>query len=112
MSVGAVGIVEMIMQNAKLGMLDGRGRRLDDPRSSAKQHRAKATVESRALLIQPSPVGEGFFRFSSRKDATFFRRGGVSPPVFALQSNVFGKGDPSPTVSIGRGRRLDDPMYI
>ena len=37
-----------------------------------------------------------------RKGDTFFRRGGVSPPVFTLQSNVFGRGDPSPTVSIGR----------
>ena len=36
------------------------------------------------------------------------RRGGVSPPVFTLQSNVFGRGDPSPTVSIGRGRREGD----
>ena len=49
-------------------------------------------------------------RLIIRRFATFFRRGGVSPPVFTLQSNVFGRGDPSPTVSIGRARRKGDPQ--
>ena len=63
-------------------------------------------------LRYPSPTGEGFQDLLRAFDDPFFRRGGVSPPVFTLQSNVFGRGDPSPTVSIGRGRREGDPKHI
>ena len=102
-------------------MLDGRCRRNDESTISLLQWETGDRLRwmrcykvrlRKSALEKPTPHPSysrcSYATFSHRRRliirrfVTFFRRGGVSPPVFTLQSNVFGRGDPSPTVSIGR----------
>ena len=57
----SVGIGEMIMQNAKLGMLNGRGRRLDDPIISLPPRgRWHALRDEGSLRERSLPHGDGY----------------------------------------------------